>query len=117
MNKKLIESLTNFHGAHPSVTSYDEFVDKFTDLGEGRISNMDFAGIDVQVLSLTSPGSDQREPADALNFASSSNDFIAGAVEMFPLHIAAFASFPMSSPDKTTDELERTVKQFWFKRS
>ena len=115
MNRKLFEPLTKFHGAHPSVASYDELAGKLTDLGEGRISNMDHAGIDMQVLSLTSPGTDQMEPADALNFARSSNDFVAGAVERFPSRLAAFASLPTSSPEKAADELERTVKQFGFK--
>jgi hypothetical protein len=36
------------------------------DLGGRRIAAMDGAGIDVQVLSLNSPGVEQLEPAEAV---------------------------------------------------
>ena len=42
------------HGGS-SAAYYSEFVRKLADLGEIRISDMDAAAIDVQVLSLTSP--------------------------------------------------------------
>lgn len=115
MSRNLFEPLTKVQAAHPAVSGYDELAGKLTDVGEGRISNMDEAGIDVQVLSLTSPGTEQMDPEDALRVSRSTNDFIAGAVEMFPSRLAAFASLPTSSPEEAADELERTVKQFGFK--
>jgi predicted TIM-barrel fold metal-dependent hydrolase len=41
----------------------DILLNKLLDTGEQRLKNMDEAGIDVQVLSLTSPGVEQFDPA------------------------------------------------------
>jgi hypothetical protein len=47
---------------HPQVAAgYDKLIEQLCDLGKGRIAAMDAAGIDVQVLSLTSPGVEQLE--------------------------------------------------------
>ena len=45
---------------------------------------MDDAGIDMQVLSLTSPGTEQLEPADAIIVAREANQFLEGAVKKEP---------------------------------
>ena len=45
---------------------------------------MDAAGIDVHVLSLTSPGTEQAEAADATALAREANDFLADAVKKNP---------------------------------
>ena len=44
----------------------DALVEKLLDLGEGRLDRMDAAGIDVAVISLTTPGVEQfeRRPGD-----------------------------------------------------
>jgi len=39
-----------------AAAKYAQLTDLLCDLGEGRIASMDAAGIDVQVLSLGSPG-------------------------------------------------------------
>ncbi len=105
------------HGGSPApgANPYSEFAEKLADLGERRISDMDSAGIDVQVLSLTSPGTEQMEPADAVRVAGSVNDFVAAAIKMHPSRLAAFAALPTSVPEKAADELERTVKEYGFK--
>lgn len=94
---------------------YREFAEKLADLGDQRIYDMDTAGIDVQVLSLTSPGTEQMEPADAVSTARSVNDFVADAIKRHPSRLAAFAVLPTSLPDKAADELERTVKEYGFR--
>ena len=49
------------------------------DLGEARIAQMDAAGIDMQVLSLTAPGLEQLEAAEAMALARDTNDALAAS--------------------------------------
>jgi predicted TIM-barrel fold metal-dependent hydrolase len=84
--------------------------DALCDVGAKRIAEMDAAGIDVQVLSLNSPGVEQAEPDVAVSVARDSNDFLAEAVKANPKRFAGFASVPIQAPDKAADELERMVK-------
>jgi hypothetical protein len=61
--------------AHPEVAAgLSRLIDQLCDIGEGRIANMDAAGIDVQVLSLTAPGVEQLDAAEAVPFARVTND-------------------------------------------
>lgn len=47
---------------HPLVAAgYAKLTERLCDLGEGRIAQMDAAGVGVQVPSLTSPGVEQAE--------------------------------------------------------
>ena len=86
-----------------------------TDIGEHRIAAMDEAGIDVQVLSLTSPGVEQLEAADAIAVARETNDCLFEAVKRHPERFAGFATLPTAAPDKAADELERTIRHYSFK--
>jgi hypothetical protein len=50
---------------HPQeAAGYAKLIEQLCDLDAGRIAGMDAAGIDVQVLSLTSPGVEQLDPAE-----------------------------------------------------
>jgi uncharacterized protein len=62
------------------------------EIGEGRIANMDAAGIDVQVLSLTAPGVEQLDTVEAVAFARDTNDTLAEAVSRHPDRLAGFAA-------------------------
>lgn len=85
------------------------------EVGEKRIALMDAAGIDVQVMSLNSPGIEQADAADAVAIARESNDFLAEAVKKHPTRFAGLAAVPTSAPDKAVEELERTVRRLGFK--
>jgi len=50
------------------------------DLGEGRIEAMDRAAVDLQILSLTTPGVEPLEPGEAVDFALRTNDLLGAAV-------------------------------------
>ena len=76
---------------------------------------MDAAGIDVQVLSLTSPGVQQMEAAEALVIAHEQNDYLADRVKCYPDRFAGFAALPTPVPDRAAEELERTVSKYGFK--
>ena len=52
----------------------------------------------MQVLSLTSPGTEQLEPADAIIVAREANQFL--AVKKNPARFAGLAAIPISAPEK-----------------
>src|SRR5215208_441613 len=102
--------------SHPQVAAgYEKLIEQLCDLDEGRIAAMDAAGIDVQVLSLTFPGVEQLEAAEAVAFARETNDLLAEAVRRHPSRFAGFAALPTASPEAAADELERTIGEYGFK--
>jgi uncharacterized protein len=102
--------------AHPQVAAgLGRLIDQLCDLGEGRIADMDAAGIDLQILSLTAPGVEQLAPADAVGFARDSNDTLAQAVRRHPDRLAGFAALPTADPGAAADELQRAVAEHGFK--
>src|SRR5271157_268953 len=89
--------------------------EQLRDLGEKRIAEMDAAGIDVQVLSLNSPGVEQLEAEEARKIAGETNDFLANAIKSHPQRFAGFATLPTADPKAAAIELERTVREHHFK--
>jgi predicted TIM-barrel fold metal-dependent hydrolase len=84
------------------------------DIDDKRLAEMDAAGIDMQILSLTSPGTEQLEVAKAIALARESNDYLAEAVKKYPTRFGGFASLPTAAPDKAAQELERRVREQKF---
>ncbi len=97
------------------LRAFPPLVEQLCDLGSGRIAQMDAAGIDVQVLSLTAPGVEQLDVADAVAIAREANDLVAAAVRTYPARLAGFAALPTAEPETAADELERTVRGYAFK--
>ncbi len=81
------------------------------ELGPKRIAAMDEAGIDVQVLSLTSPGVQNLDDATAVDLARLSNDALVDAIRTNPDRFQGFASLPTPAPYAAARELDRAVKQ------
>jgi len=90
-------------------------IGELTDLDAKRLAAMDAAGIDMQVLSLTSPGVEQLDAADAIALARETNDFVAAAVKKHPTRFAGFATLPTAAPKEAVQELERRIKSGAFK--
>ncbi len=84
---------------------------KLQDIGDKRIAEMDAAGVDMQVLSLSAPGVEQSNAEEQVPAAREMNDFMAEAVKQHPTRFAAFAALPVLAPDKAVEELELRVKQ------
>lgn len=84
------------------------------DMGEGRIAQMDAAGIDMQVLSLSAPGIEQLEASDAAALARDTNDALAEAIAKHPKRLSGFAALPIALPDQAVKELERRFKDQAF---
>jgi uncharacterized protein len=85
------------------------------DLGERRLAAMDAAGIDVQVISHTTPGVQHLEGATAVTLAREANDRLAHAVAQHPDRFAGFATLPTPAPEAAADELERAVTELGLK--
>ncbi len=96
-------------------TPFASALERLCEIGEKRIADMDAADVSVQVLSLTSPGTEQLEPAEALTLARETNDHLASAVRKHADRFAGFASLPTAAPDKAAAELERAVRDYGFK--
>ncbi|GGM39764.1 amidohydrolase [Longimycelium tulufanense] len=91
-------------------------LDQLVDVGWERIARMGHAGIDVAILSLTSPGVQAlRDPAEAVSIAGAVNDFLADVVAKFPDRFAGFATLPLQDPEAAAAELERCVNRLGFK--
>ena len=89
--------------------------ERLADLGEGRLALMDEHGVDVQVLSLTTPGLHNLEPGPAVETALRVNDLIAEACARRPDRFQGFAALPTSDPHAAPRELERAVRELGMK--
>ena len=107
--KGFMEGLRNRGAAGTRISN------QLQDVGDGRLAEMDAAGIDMQVLSLNAPGVEQADVADQIAVARESNDFLADAVKKNPKRFAGFACLPVAAPEQAAEELDRRVRQQGFK--
>lgn len=91
-----------------------KLVPQLSDLGAKRIAEMDKAGIDMQIVSLVSPGTEQLDAPEAIALATETNDFVADAIKKYPTRFGGFATLPTAAPDKAAQELERRVREQKF---
>ena len=84
--------------------------EKLTEFSD-RLRFMDEQGITMQVLSLTSPVSDQVPAAEAVRICRQANDLTARHIAEHPDRFAGFATLPMADPEAAADELERAVRE------
>jgi 2,3-dihydroxybenzoate decarboxylase len=84
---------------------------RLLDFTQERLPEMDRFGLDVQVLSLNSPGI-QAEPeaAVAVRAALAVNDLLASVIGDHPDRFRGFAALPLQDP-AAADELKRAVTQ------
>lgn len=99
--------------AKPAV--WAEASRRLLDFTGERLQGMDAAGLDVQVLSLMSPGIQaETDPAVAVAGAASVNDLLASVIAENPARFAGFAALPLQDPQAAAKELERAVTQLGF---
>ncbi|MFH1652370.1 MAG: amidohydrolase family protein [Chloroflexota bacterium] len=102
--------IENLH--HPTrVTVFSpQQVEKILDIGPIRLKEMDEAGVDMQVLSMSSPGVDELDDVDAgTEMARVINDELAESIKRNPKRFAGFASVAPGNPRAAADELKRAV--------
>jgi len=89
--------------------------DRLLELGEQRLRDMDDQGVDVQVLSITTPGVQNLDGVRAVPLARQANDLLADVVAGRPHRFEAFATLPTTDPRAAADELRRAVSELGLK--
>ncbi len=97
-----------------SAVAAGTVVSKLCDLGEGRLKDMDEAGIDMQVISF-STSADWLDPQEITDMTRRINEIFAEAVNAHPDRYAALAALGLKDPNSAARELERAVTQLGFK--
>jgi predicted TIM-barrel fold metal-dependent hydrolase len=92
-----------------------DIVEQNLDLGKKRLAYMDEAGIDLQVLSFGSPGTEAFAADVAIPMARQANDLLFETAKKYPGRFAGFAALPTAAPEKAADELDRCVKSLGFR--
>src|SRR5579872_3354232 len=89
--------------------------EQLADIGDKRVAELDAAGLDMQVLSLNFPGTEQADADEAVAVARDANDLLADAVRKHPKRLAGFATLPTAAPDKAAAELAKRMRGGGFK--
>jgi len=89
-----------FFGITPPMTDPDK-----------RLADMDRVGIDVEVLSLSTPNVFFAEADRQAAVAREVNDAYADLIARHPQRFKAFASIPMDDPDAALKELHRVIDE------
>jgi predicted TIM-barrel fold metal-dependent hydrolase len=74
---------------------------------EERIRDLDKAGLDTQLLTVTIPGPECLERDTGIYWAKRLNDALAEAAAKYPGRLYHMASLPYQDPDAACEELER----------
>ena len=90
---------------------FKELMVQLQDIGERRIRDMDAAGIDKMVLSLTAPGVQIFDKDTANALAISTNDQLAEAIRKHPDRYAGLAAVAPQDPPAAAKEMERAIKK------
>ena len=99
------------HEDSPGGVPPGEVGERLREVGERRIAAMDEAGLEVQVISLTSPGLHNVPAAEAIGLQAETNDRIAELVKGHPERFQGFATLATRAPGAAARELERAVTE------
>jgi uncharacterized protein len=97
-----------------AILDRGEIEARLDDLGAGRIALMDESGVDVQVLSVTTPALHNLEPEESVVLARQTNDLLAATIARHPTRFEGFATLPTAAPEQAAAELERCVLDLKF---
>ena len=76
---------------------------------------MDESGVDVQVLSLTTPGVQNLNGSEAADLAQQANDVAAATIRRFPARFEGFCALPTGDPTAAVRELRRSITELGLK--
>jgi predicted TIM-barrel fold metal-dependent hydrolase len=85
------------------------------EIGPRRIGAMDEAGLNVQILSAHTPGAQNVQGQEGIDFAYRLNKMLVDEpMATYPGRFKAFATLPLQNPEASADELERAVRKDGF---
>ena len=90
-------------------------IERIMDIGELRIAAMDRSGIDMQLLSVASPGVQVYDAKQGGALAQSINERLYSAVQKNPDRFAGLATIAPQDPNAAARELDRAVNQLGMK--
>ena len=90
-----------------NLANMDRFTLRLAELGQPRLDDMNAAGIDMQVLSLTAPGIQVFDTDTATGLAADSNDELAEAVRHHPDRYAGLVAIAPQDPQRAAREIQR----------
>lgn len=120
VDRTYLEALTSLMGLTTSRTETGQtllrrgrstvawYRDDFFDPAD-RVRQMDRQGVDMRILSLSSPGVTEWPLADQVSLARHVNDAITAACRAYPDRFRGLASLPMGDTDAALAELERAL--------
>src|SRR5450830_353715 len=103
-------SLMGFYMSSPSARAR-HIMECLIDLGEKRLQHMDEAGIDRQIIALTSPGVQIMDSDTAVSFARVANDELSEAVRKHPTRFSGMVAVAPQNPAEAAKEIERGIQQ------
>jgi 2,3-dihydroxybenzoate decarboxylase len=89
--------------------------ERLQDLGERRLADMDAAGVDRQIVSLTSPGTQIFDADTGRRMAELANDRLAEAVGKHPTRLAGLTAIAPQDPGHAAREIERGCRRLGFR--
>jgi len=112
---KGMTSLWGFYAQSPSERAM-LIIERLLDLGERRIADMDATGIDVAILSLTSPGVQPLLDTDeAKAMVTRANDYLAERCAAYPTRFVGMTSIAPQDPEWSAAEIRRGAAELGFK--
>jgi 2,3-dihydroxybenzoate decarboxylase len=112
---KGMTSLWGFYARSPSERAM-LIIERLLDLGERRIADMDATGIDVAILSLTSPGVQPLLDTDeAKAMVARANDYLAERCAAYPTRFVGMTSIAPQDPEWSATEIRRGAAELGFK--
>jgi 5-carboxyvanillate decarboxylase len=102
--------LSIFDNPRPG-SNQDRFRRQLLDVDVERLGEMNQAGVDMQVLSVTIPGVQMFEPRQASELAAATNDYLAAVIARHPRRYAGLACFAPQDPRRAVNEMERAINR------
>jgi predicted TIM-barrel fold metal-dependent hydrolase len=114
-----MRKLAEHPGDDPDLVMWSRFLSpayapvlrRLLDVDGERLTIMDEGGVDVQVLSMTSPGVQMFDADTATAMAASANDRLADAIARHPTRFAGLATVAPQDPRRAAKEVDRAINK------